>query len=86
MFGLVAEMRVGTSVTPVEVHAFNSNLQLLTPASHQFRPWEAVVMAQVSGFLSPTWETWVEFSAPSFRTLAVVVVWVLNKWAGMLSL
>ncbi|XP_051713768.2 palmitoyltransferase ZDHHC21 isoform X1 [Oryctolagus cuniculus] len=36
-------------------------LQLLIPACHQYRPREAKLMAQVFGFMPPTWETWIAF-------------------------
>lgn len=39
-------------------------LHVLTLSPHQFRLWEATVMAQVAGFLPSMWETWTEFLAP----------------------
>lgn len=37
------------------------------PASCQCSSWEAAVMAQVMGFLSPSLETWMEFPAPGLE-------------------
>lgn len=48
------------------VPGFKTWFQLLTPASRQWRLWEAVVLAQVTGFWPPMWEIWIELPAFSF--------------------
>lgn len=48
--------------------------------AYQFQPpayrhWKAVVMVQVIRFLLPMWETWVEFTAPSFHYVPTADIW-----------
>lgn len=49
---------------------------------------KAVVMAQVTGFLPPMWNTWIEFLDPNFNlslALAIVDIGGLNQQVGVFS-
>lgn len=46
------------------------------------------MISEVVGFLSPMWETWIEFLTPDFRpvpTLTIAGIWVMNQRMGALS-
>lgn len=69
-----------------QVPGFDSQFQLLTPASCPCRLWEAAVMAPDARFLLPTWKTWMELLAPGFDTYPPVVVdiWAMIQQIGVL--
>lgn len=57
-----------------------SLLSIPLPISCHSRPWEVAVIAQIIGLLPLTWETWIEFMAPSFcldQSFALQAFW---KW------
>lgn len=57
MFSLVVKVLM----SPIRVPGFDSQFQLLIPASYCCGSWEAVAIVQVSGFLLPTCGTCMEF-------------------------
>lgn len=66
-FGQVVKMPASLGGVP----GFDTWLWLLTPASCKCRPGEATGMAQVTGSLPPTWETWTEFLASSLAIVGI---------------
>lgn len=65
-WGIHLEPSIRTPAFHIRVPGLCSHFWLLTPPSHQWRPWQAVVMAQVIVFLIPTRDLCIELLVPSF--------------------
>lgn len=73
-FSLVAKTSVKMLTTHKRVSGFDFQPWFRSPGSCQGRPWEVVVMAQVTGFLPATWEVWIEFLAPNFSLITALAI------------
>lgn len=65
LVGLAIRMPVRILASRVTQLGFPTHRLLLTLASGQFRPWEAVLLIQVLQALPALWEIWIEFLAAS---------------------
>lgn len=74
-FSLVVKLLVKTVTGDIQLQLLDSNF-------HPGKPWEAVVMTEVIGFLPPTWEAWIALPAPGFgrpQPWAIEGIWRVTQ-------
>lgn len=74
-FGLVAELPGKTLGSYPGVSRFDSCLHFMWTLT-----WEEAGMIQVTGFLSPTWKTWLSFWQPRGQPAFYMEDWVSGCW------
>lgn len=66
---------------------FDTLLCLLTPASCYCRSWEAVGMAQLTGFLPSTWDIWVSLWLLAWALAGTITgIWRATQLMGIFCL